>query len=292
MTFSITDCITHISKHPDNVVGWGPRFLAEDLIGYMDQERTVLGETVRIDQSVVFPALGDTVPTSPLSPEQAHEYVLESVERHPDRLIGGFVANPRRWNDDVADWFLEHARAGRFRMMHLHPSLHLFLLPIDSPSEGATYRRLIFPLFEAAREANVPVYLNMGDPPYGVPSTADFVARSFPDVKIIVGHVGTQGMTFTFDASLLAKRHDNILLESSFGQYHLLIEIVASLGADRLLFGSNTPPNEQTQQLMMVDKSLASPMPLGIGVSDEDMHKIYGGNLRTLLGLDSARVAA
>lgn len=291
MTTSIIDCITHISKHPDNVVGWGPRFLAEDLLGYMDQSRNVLGDQVRIDQAVVFPALGDTIPTSTMSVEAQHEYVLESVERYPDRFLGGFVANPRAWNDRVAEYFVENARAERFRMMHLHPNLHLYLLPIDSPSEGEKSRRLLYPLFEAAREAGVPVLINCGDPPYGLPSAADFVASQFPDVTIIIAHVGTQGMTFTFEASLLGRRHENVYFETSFGQYHLLIEMASAVGPERLVYGSNCPPNEPTQQLMALEQSLASAPPLGTGVPREDMQKILGGNLRGLLGMRNAVTA-
>ena len=104
MTPPIIDAITHISTGPDDVIGWGPRFLAEDLLAQMDAPRKVFGEPARIDKAVVFPALGDTAPTSRLSFEDQHRYVVESVAAHPDRLIGGIVMHARLWDDEVATY--------------------------------------------------------------------------------------------------------------------------------------------------------------------------------------------
>src|SRR5690606_25351980 len=101
-----------------------PRFLAEDLLEQMDAPRRLLGEPARIDQAVVFPALGDTIPTSPLSFEQQHAYVMESVARYPDRFIGGIVMHARLWNDKVADQLHQMVREQNFRVMYIHPSLH------------------------------------------------------------------------------------------------------------------------------------------------------------------------
>ena len=61
MAVPIIDCITHISRTADDVIGWGPRFLAEDLIAQMDAPRLVFGQPARVDRAIVFPALGDTV---------------------------------------------------------------------------------------------------------------------------------------------------------------------------------------------------------------------------------------
>ena len=54
MDFLIMDALTHISTGPDDVIGWGPRFLAEDLLAQMDAPRRILGQPRRIDKAVVF----------------------------------------------------------------------------------------------------------------------------------------------------------------------------------------------------------------------------------------------
>lgn len=285
MTSIIIDALTHISTGPDDVIGWGPRFLAEDLLAQMDAPRKVLGEPARIDRAVVFPALGLTVPTSKLSFKDQHAYVLQSVDQYPDRLIGGIVIHARLWNEDVARQVEDMVRNHNFRMLYIHPSLHKYWLPIKTPSEGEGSRQLLYPLFEAARDLKIPVLIHTGEQPYALPATVDFVAGQFADVNIIIAHLGTQGEVYTLESLLVAEKHPNVYLETSFSQCHMLIESVHSIGPERVIFGSNCPPLEPTQQLMMVEESLTLPPPIGMGLSLENTRKVLGQNLARLLAL-------
>jgi len=286
MTTPIIDCITHIGIREDNVIGWGPRFLAEDLIAQMDAPRTVLGEpNRRIDQAIVFPSLGDTVPTSTLSFDEQHRYVVESVQKYPERLIGGIVMHARLWDDQVHNAVRQMVREQGFRMMYINPSLHKYWLPIQTPSEGESSKQMLYPLFEAARELSIPVYIHTGEQPYSLPATVDFVAGAFPDVNIIIGHLGTQGEMFTIEALLVVKSHDNVFVETSFAMPHMLIEAIHSVGAERVIFGSSCPPLEPTHQLLNVEEALTLDPPIGMNLSFEDTRKVMGGNLARLLNL-------
>lgn len=285
MTSIIMDALTHISTGPDDVIGWGPRFLAGDLLAQMDAPREVLGEPARIDKAVVFPALGLTVPTSRLSFKDQHAYVLQSVDRYPDRLIGGIVIHARLWNEDAARQVEDMVRNHNFRMLYVHPSLHKYWLPIKTPSEGEGSRQLLYPLFEAARDLKIPILIHTGEQPYALPATVDFVAGQFADVNIIIAHLGTQGEVYTLESLLVAEKHPNVYLETSFSQCHMLIESVHSIGPERVIFGSNCPPLEPTQQLMMVEESLTLPPPIGMGLSLENTRKVLGQNLARLLAL-------
>lgn len=281
----IIDCVTHISRTADNVVGWGPRFLAEDLLAQMDAPRKVLGEPARIDKAVVFPALGETVPTSTLSFDEQHRYVLESVQKYPDRLIGGMVMHARLWNDQVEESVRRLVQEHNFRMLYIHPSLHKYWLPIQTPSEGEGSKQLLYPIFETARELNIPIYIHTGEQPYSVPATVEFVAGEFADVKMIIGHLGTQGEMFTVESLLVAARHPNVYVETSFAMPHMLIEAVHTIGPERILFGSNCPPLEPTQQLLNVEEAMTLEPPIGMSLSAADTRKIMGSNLAGLLGL-------
>ncbi len=285
MTVPIIDCLTHISEGPDDVIGWGPCFLAEDLLAQMDAPRKVFGQPAAIDTAIVFPSLGLTVPTSTLSFDEQHAYVARSVAQYPDRLIGGIVMHPRLWNPQVADTVRVMVRERGFRMLYLNPSLHKFWLPIKTPSEGEGARKLLYPIFEAARELGIPVIIHTGEQPYAMPATVDFVAGAFPDVNIIIAHLGTQGEMLTIEALLVAERHPNVYLETSWAMPHMLIEAVHEAGAERLIFGSNCPPLEPTQQIMNVEEAMTFDPPIGMGASVEDTRKVLGGNLARLLGL-------
>jgi predicted TIM-barrel fold metal-dependent hydrolase len=286
----IIDALTHISTGPDDVIGWGPRFLAEDLIAQMDAPRKVLGQPARVDKAVVFPALGLTVPTSRLSFKEQHRYVQESVDKYPERLIGGAVIHARLWNDETARQLEDMVKQHNFRMLYIHPSLHKYWLPIKTPSEGEGSRRLLYPLFEAARELKIPVLIHTGEQPYALPATVDFVAGQFPDVNIIIAHLGTQGAVYTLEALLVAEHHPNVYLETSYSQCHMLIESVHTIGAQRVIFGSNCPPLEPTQQLMMVEESLASEPPIGMSLPADELRQVLGGNLARLLRVGEGAV--
>ena len=286
MTSPIIDCVTHISRTADNVIGWGPRFLAEDLIAQMEAPRTVLGEANRrIDKAVVFPALGNTVPTSTLSFDEQHSYVLESVQTYPDRLIGGIVMHARLWNDAVKESVRQLVQEHNFGMLYIHPSLHKYWLPIQTPSEGEGSKQLLYPIFETARELNIPVLIHTGEQPYSVPATVDFVAGEFSDVTMIIAHLGTQGEMFTVESLLVASRHKNVFVETSFAMPHMLIEAVHTIGPDRVVFGSNCPPLEPTQQLLNVEEALTLEPPIGMSLSVEGTRQVMGGNLANLLGI-------
>jgi predicted TIM-barrel fold metal-dependent hydrolase len=285
MTVPIIDSLTHISTGPDDVIGWGPCFLAEDLLAQMDAPRKLFGRPARIDKAIAFPSLALTVPTSMLTFEEQHAYVVQSVAKHPDRLIGGIVVHPRLWDDRVADIVREMVREQGFRMIYLNPSLHKFWLPIKTPSEGAGARKLLYPIFEAARELGIPVIIHSGEQPYSMPATVDFVAGAFPDVNIIIAHLGTQGEMLTIEALLVADRHPNVCLETSWAMPHMLIEAVHEIGADRLIFGSNCPPLEPTQQMMNIEEAMTFDPPIGMGASVDDTRKVLGGNMARLLGL-------
>ena len=132
---------------------------------------------------------------------------------------------------------------------------------------------------------NIPIYIHTGEQPYSVPATVDFVAGAFPKVKIIIAHLGTQGEMFTIETLLVAARHENVYVETSFAMPHMIIEAVHTIGPERVIFGSNCPPLEPTHQLMNVEESMMLKPPIGMDLPPEDLPKILGGNLAGLLGL-------
>jgi predicted TIM-barrel fold metal-dependent hydrolase len=74
-------------------------------------------------------------------------------------------------------------------------------------------------------------------------------------------------------------------VESSFAMPHMLIEAVHSVGPERVIFGSNCPPLEPTQQLLNVEEALTLEPPIGMSLSAEGTRKVMGSNLAGLLGL-------
>ena len=96
------------------------------------------------------------------------------------------------------------------------------------------------PVLEAARTHGLPVMLHTGDFSYTAPALMERMASQYPDVTFILGHMGS--LAFVLDAIEVAKRHDNVYLETSgMPSATMVRRAVAECGAQRLLFGSDYP---------------------------------------------------
>jgi predicted TIM-barrel fold metal-dependent hydrolase len=67
----------------------------------------------------------------------------------------------------------------------------------------------------------------------------------------------------------------------------MLIEAVHTIGPDRVVFGSNCPPLEPTEELMGVGEALRLEPPIGMGLPEDGVRKVLGGNLARLLSLET-----
>ena len=66
-------------------------------------------------------------------------------------------------------------------------------------------------------------------------------AKNFPELTIVVAHCG--GGIFVHEAILAAVFCPNIVLELSSLMPHHVMEVLASVPADRLMIGSDLPEN-------------------------------------------------
>jgi predicted TIM-barrel fold metal-dependent hydrolase len=96
---------------------------------------------------------------------EAHEYVIESIQRFPDRLYMNPVINPRSWVPDQLDQLRDWKRDYNLCMLKIHPSMHNYYLPTYSPFPGEVSKQMIYPIFEMARELDVPVMIPSGRNP-------------------------------------------------------------------------------------------------------------------------------
>jgi predicted TIM-barrel fold metal-dependent hydrolase len=213
----------------------------------------------KIDRAVVFPTGGH----KPTDYSKENDQVLNAVRRHPSRLIGFARVNPHFGSDSVVE--VERAVSKGMRGVKLHPTMEVF--PANSS--------LVHPIMEAASRLKVPVLIHTGVPPYALPSQVADVASRFPEVKVIMGHMGGSGLAI--DAAPSAKRTENLLLETSGVARRLAIEeAVRSLGAHRVVFGSDWPyshPGPEITKIRILE------------ITEDERRRVLGGNMAELLGL-------
>lgn len=290
MPNQIIESHAHIIDGPEPVWSWGPDFPAERLLSIMDEGHDIMGTTKPVDKAIVMSLPGQSSLGQSLV--EAHTYVVDAVRRYPDRLYLNPFINPWVHVPDELDVLQEWKDTANLCMLKLHPTMHNYLLPMYNPYPGDQSRKMIYPVFEWARTLGVPVMIHMGEPPYSLPCQVVPVAEAFPDVPLIIAHAGAASEAcFAGDAINVARSHDNVYIETSWIQVLDLQQAAHALGPSKIIWGSDFAPQSLGQQLRLVT-NLHLPAPLGVGMAEEDVYRILGGNIAELCQIPEPAPAA
>ncbi|HBJ36265.1 MAG TPA: amidohydrolase [Planctomycetaceae bacterium] len=180
------------------------------------------------------------------------QIVADYVALHPDRLIGFMALDPTQdgWQDEMHDG---HQRLG-LRGIKLMP-MYAGFFPYDERLD---------PLWQYATKHQLPVLLHTGTTfvsqaplEYTLPRHIDVVARRFPDVKIIMAHLGHP---YEGECIAVIRKHDNVYADISalhyrpFQFYHSLM-LVQEYGVwHKLLFGTDYPFTTVNATLQTLDQ--------------------------------------
>jgi hypothetical protein len=193
---------------------------------------------------------------------------------HPDNdLVRGVVesvpgayalawANPRLpdYLDDAVS-FLEHPK---FLGVKLHP-----LLDGYHPNDP-----IVHPLMDVLAERDLPVLVHCGHPIFTLPWSIEELVRSFPDARVILGHMGHGNIVYINASIDVAERNPNVYLETSGMPMHTKIkEAVRRVGHDRVLYGSDAPFHHPEVEIRKVELS---------GLAPELVERVLSRNARLL----------
>lgn len=173
-----------------------------------------------------------------------NEYVQTVVESIPEAyaLVWG---NPRvAGYVEEAERFLEHPK---FLGLKLHPLIDGYL-PND-PS--------VHPLMELLRaRGNLPALVHSGHPIFTLPWSIEELAVSFPDVPVVMAHMGHGNAVYINAAIDIAERRPNVYLETSGMPMHTKIaEAVERVGRERVIYGSDAPFHHPAVEILRVQVS-------------------------------------
>jgi len=230
------DCHTHLGeKH--HVIGsflsdaqkaWGQDFrLACTVPEHREAMKLCSGAVVLAFDA---PHVGFVVP---------NEYVAEYVAENPTRLFGFASVDPNRASPER---ILEHAvkelKLTGLKLAPIYQNFH----PLDN---------FCYPLYAKAQELGLPImwhqgtsFVEQGPLEKSQPVYLDPVARSFPDLKMIIAHMGHPWIN---EAICVVRKHPNMFLDISalgsrpWQMYNALIAAVEYGITDKLLFGTDFP---------------------------------------------------
>ena len=189
---------------------------AEELIDQMDEyniEKTVLC-TYPIDESI------------------------EAVDRYGDRLVGAAWVDPTE--DNAVDIIKDAVNNHGFKAIKLHPLSHSYL-PNDE---------CVFPVAEMAGELDIPLMIHTGHPPFSLPWSVAQLADIYPDVDMVMIHMGHGNGMYVQSAIDMAKKYPNLYLETSGMPMHTKIkEAYEEVGSDRIMWGLDAPFHHPTVEM-------------------------------------------
>jgi uncharacterized protein len=274
--------------HPTNIVdqAWrhsGDPFTGERTIKMLDGPYWINGKPRRIDMACIQPPPGNTVWQSGMRVDSDGirdymSYIVELVQRYPDRFIGNFSYNPRFGPENGARELEFHVKEHGFKMMKLHSNMHAY-----RPDRALDWLR---PALRVCADLGVVVLIHTGDGPYSIPTQFYPIIREFPSVNFIIGHFGVQtGGVYCFEVLWMVIDTPNVYGESGWLLQSRIVEFAQMMPKEKMVFGSDSPPNEPGMWLRELEV-LTWPPPQGMNLSDEDLEGYMGNNLARLLGID------
>ena len=168
----------------------------------------------------------------------SNEYVAGLCSKYPDRLIGFASVDPHKKN--AADIIESAIKDLGLKGIKFHPPLQKFY-PND---------KMLFPVYKKAVELNVPVVFHVGTTPFGAmvrldqanPILLDEVACEFPEMKIILTHLGT---LWHNEAFMVAEKNPNVYLDTAAYIYEikqlLTKDTIDRIGHKKFIFGTDYP---------------------------------------------------
>jgi len=209
-----------------------------------------------------------------LRPSIDNRFVAEAAEKYPDRFIPFVYFDPRYEEDaleEVEKCLRDFGWKG-VKVGHQH-----------------AVARYMYPMMERAEEYGAVVGIHSDHSIRNHPYIIGDIANSFPKVKTIILHMG--GGT-CFDSELLsikvAEKNSNVWLETCFSNPYAIRKAVERLGADRVMFGSDSSNDGYGSRYdkpgQYMDLMLDAVRVVGLPKEQEEM--VLGGSAAKLLGVE------
>ncbi len=213
---------------------------------------------------------------------ETNDYILESIARYPERLIGFCSVQPQSY-EAALDEIERCAKGGVKGVGEIRPDMQLF----DPRDE-----EVMTPFINAVRRHKL-MLLSHASEPVGhiypgkgaiTPEVLYPFITSYPDLTIILAHWGG-GLPFYALMPEVRKAMKNVFFDTAASPLlyspQIYEQVVQLVGAERILFGSDYPLLEQGQAL----KDITS-----LNLSEEAKNLILAGNAQRLLGITSKAV--
>lgn len=220
-----------------------------------------IGDEAGIDKFLVH-----SVATTEKQVESINNFIIQSVNAHPDRFFGFGTLHPDFVNPGrEVDRIISEGLCG----IKLHPDFQKF--NIDDPS--------VYNIYEAA-EGRVPILFHMGDERYDFSRAERLrdMLKSFPGLTVIAAHMGGWS-DWDHASSVLC---DTGVYADTSSSFRYLTpehsrELIYKYGPERVLFACDFPMWNPKEELEIFNR---------IELPDTDRELILGKNAEKLFHLN------
>lgn len=229
-------------------------------------EGTLLGTMAAngIDVAMTMPQPHQGLDVAPI-----HDRIARCAETNPGVIYGMVNLSPRLEEAEYRAEIMRCVRGFGFRAIKLDPSVSA--LPINHPRCEI--------VFATAQELGVPVIIHTGlGVPNALPALAIPPALKYPTVTVVLAHAGFA--VFAEEAIVAAQVCPNIVLEPSWCASYQVAAMVRTIGAARVMFGSDHPSNVASELAKL----------RAIGLDDEQLAQVLGGTARRVFGFEGENI--
>ena len=217
--------------------------------------------------------------TLPLRPDyegvgiEGHNaYVYRATQACPDKILGFGWADPTVGVAHAADMVKKCVYEYGFYGVKLNGAQNNYY--IDAPE-------LSLPIIDEIAKAGVLLAFHIGPDAYERthPFRAAKIARMYPEMPILMVHMGGRDRDMNGAVIEIAAENPNMYLVGSGTTYQAVLTAIATLGVDRVCFGSDAPFQWPHVELATYNAALDG------RISKEDKALVMGGNVARLFGL-------
>lgn len=196
---------------------------------------------------------------------EGNRLLYEEMRRYPDRIIGYATLHSTRFGQEALD---EIDRCVQDYGMR---GLKIYSTPEASIAEPA-----MIPILEKCVEHNIPILSHTTS------AECEYLMAAVPEAKLMMAHAGGQPYAKGDwnRAIMAAARYPNLYLEtaSSTIDAGFVEAAVKTLGASKIIFGTDTPLLDPYVQRAKIAESRLSP---------EERVLVMGGNILRLMGFQA-----
>jgi uncharacterized protein len=194
---------------------------------------------------------------------EGNRLLFEEMRRFPDRILGYASLHSTRFGQEGLD------EIRRCREVYGMRGLKIYSTPEMSIAEPA-----MIPILEVCAELNMPILAHT------TPAECDYLMSHVPEVSFIMAHAGGQPYAHGDwnRAIMIAAKHRNLYLDTACSTIDtgFVETCIRTLGADRVIFGTDVPLLDPWPQLEKARQ---------VRLSDEERALYMGGNILRLMGV-------